>query len=449
MDTVHTVPLKAVLILMQRSTRTTRRRAAINRPLATVLAALLIGGGAAGHATATVQPVGSQLPDTFATGSVQLPGSYDPVGHDGGPTPQPFPVSEYNWYLSDLSSHPFGNYASLIDGFNDLRANHPDVMTSNLEQVVRINNNADDGQIAYAQEDADAAKEGVLRIYADALGEDLGQHFRQALKEHRLPKTQMLFGGATARAGGLASSTFIEKTLYNNDRPFVAEPQKIKKYNKPGHDYYSTSKSFPSGHTNQATWTTTLLSYMLPELAPQLLARGAEGGYSRIVLGVHYPLDVIGGRMTGTAAAADRLNDPRMRANLDAAANEIRDELEWRCGDTLENCVAKQASEGKAYRNSEEDATVRYTELMTYGFDQVYNDEAPMVVPKAAPAVLLGAFPNLSYEQRAEVLRQTAIPAGYPLDKQGAAGSWQRLNIAKAMTAKVDIAADGSVKVVN
>lgn len=430
-----------------------------SRAASAILAAALAGGIAASPVASTLavaepsgsslsssssKPSGSSLPESSSTGAVQLPGSYDPVAHDGAPEQKAFPSSEYNWYLSDISSHPFGNYVTLINGFKDLKANHPDVMKSNLDQVVDINNNATDARIAQAQEDAAASKEGVLRIFSDAFGEELGEHFRQALKEHRLPKTQMLFGGATARAGGLASSTFIEKTYYNNDRPFVAEPDKIKKYNKPGEDYYGTSKSFPSGHTNQATWTTTLLAYMLPEFAPELLARGAEGGYSRVVLGVHYPLDIIGGRMTGTAAAADRLNDPRMRANLDAAAKEIRDELEWRCGDTLENCVKKQSEEGKAYNP---DSVERYTELMNYGFNPVYDENAEMVVPQAAPVLLAGKYPNLSYDQRAEILRQTAGPAGYPLDKQGSQGSWQRLNIAKALAADVTVAEDGTVEV--
>ena len=71
-----------------------------------------------------------------------------------------------------------------------------------------------------------------------------------------------------------------------------------------------------------------------------------------------------------------------------------------------------------------------------------------MVVPQAAPALLLGKYPHLSHAQRAEVLRQTAGPAGYPLDKQGAEGSWQRLNLAKALAAKVNVVDDGSVEVV-
>ena len=84
---------------------------------------------------------------------------------------------------------------------------------------------------------------------------------------------------------------------------------------------------------------------------------------------------------------------------------------------------------------------------MTYGFKPVYNTNAPMIVPQAAPDLLLSRHPNLNYDQRASVIRQTAIPAGSPLDDQSARGSWQRVNLAAALAATVTVNADGSVSV--
>jgi len=348
-------------------------------------------------------------------------------------------------FISDISSHDYGVYVDVIDGFNDLRANHPDVMQQNLATTIRINNEAagNPAAISRAQMDAAADKAGLLTAFSDALGEELGGHFRDALRENRLPKTNYLFGnGYLARAGGLASSTFAEKTYYGYERPFVVAPDKINRYNLPGEDFYGDSKAFPSGHTNQATWSTTLLALAVPELGPQLVARGSEAGYNRMVMGVHYPLDVIGGRMTGTAAAADRWNDPKMRDAVRQAGQEIKAELEWRTGKPLAQAVA----EDSPYRSTDV-AVDEYTERMTNGFQQVYRNDAPMIVPQAAPDLLLSAHPELSYAQRASVLRQTAIQSGYPLDDQSPEGSWQRLNIAAAMAAYVRVNADGSVTV--
>ena len=96
------------------------------------------------------------------------------------------------------------------------------------------------------------------------------------------------------------------------------------------------------------------MSFMLPEVGPQLMLRGAEAGNHRVVLGVHYPLDVIGGRMTGQAAAADRLNDKRMRNALWQASMEVRKEIKWRTGKTVEELVAQDRAEGTDYRSTQD-----------------------------------------------------------------------------------------------
>lgn len=84
----------------------------------------------------------------------------------------------------------------------------------------------------------------------------------------------------------------------------------------------------------------TLLPLMLPEPGPQPQARGAEAGRHRVLPGVHHPLDVIAGRMTGTAAAAARRADPGFRPLIEAAAGELRAEREYRCGAALAECIA-------------------------------------------------------------------------------------------------------------
>ncbi len=387
-------------------------------------------------------------------GSLQVPaidGSQGSLGyptataHEGAPMPSPFPPDYLGGYISDVSSHPYGVYLDVISGFNDLRTNHPDVMKQNLDTAVRINNDAqgNDDLIARAQMDADAYNQDLLYSMSDALGPELQGALQDAIREHRLPKTEFLLGnGVLSRAGGVASSTFVEKEFFGYDRPFVQAPDRIVKYNKDGKNYYENSKAFPSGHTNQATWTSTLWAMMLPELAPQLLARGSEVGYDRIVMGVHSPLDVMGGRMTGIAAAADRWNDPKMRDAISQAAQELRAELEWRTGKPLE----ESAKQGGQYRTTAQ-AVSDYTDRMNYDFEQVGETNADMIVPQAAPDLLIPSHPDLNYQQRAELLRRTALPAGYPLDDQGAAGSWARLNLAAAMAADVSVEQDGSINI--
>ena len=362
------------------------------------------------------------------------------------PTPAPFPVTDIaRLYASDVSSYPGGVYLQPVETFTALRRDHPEVMARNLETAVAINQSAAGNPGLQRRALADA-HDDPLWTMSDAFGDRLGRDFRNALAADRLPKTTALFSDYLARAGGLANATLVEKYVFGYERPFIVAPERIRKYMRAGaseYDALGSNPSFPSGHTSLFFWRGTLFASMLPELAPQFLARASEGGYHRIVLGVHYPLDVIGGAIVGQAAAADRWNDPQFRRLLAASATEIRKELEWRCGAALSVCIARDTP----YATDAAAQTI-YAQRMTYGFGRVSSPTHPMVVPRQAVELIAGAYPRLTDEQRRQVLEQTASPAGYPLDDQRPGrASWQRLDLVRAYTADVTVGRDGRVTV--
>jgi len=73
------------------------------------------------------------------------------------------------------------------------------------------------------------------------------------------------------------------------------------------------SSSFPSGHTTMAFACATVLSTLVPRAAPGFVALAAAIGYSRLYLGVHWPLDVIGGAVLGVATGLLLLGATRRR----------------------------------------------------------------------------------------------------------------------------------------
>jgi undecaprenyl-diphosphatase len=74
------------------------------------------------------------------------------------------------------------------------------------------------------------------------------------------------------------------------------------------------SGSFPSGHTTTSFACATVLAAAVPRAAPLLYLLALAIGFSRIYVGVHWPLDVLGGIVLGTAIALLLLAADRRRS---------------------------------------------------------------------------------------------------------------------------------------
>ena len=61
--------------------------------------------------------------------------------------------------------------------------------------------------------------------------------------------------------------------------------------------------SFPSGHAATSFACATTLALAFPRLVVPLYVLAAAIAYSRVYVGVHYPLDVVGGAVLGIAVA--------------------------------------------------------------------------------------------------------------------------------------------------
>ena len=169
---------------------------------------------------------------------------------------------------------------------------------------------------------------------------------------------------------------------------------------------------------------------MIPERYDALVTRGARYGYSRIVLGVHYPLDVIGSRMVAERNVAHYLNDPHYRVLFNEARDQLRAALAKACGTSLAEC-AKSSVKDDPWRDPAMRDFSRFT--MTYDLPQQKGPQPRLQVPEGAEVLLEDALPHLSAAQRRTLMVNTALPAGYPLSGTTPEQQfWQRLNLSAA-----------------
>ena len=189
-----------------------------------------------------------------------------------------------------------------------------------------------------------------------------------------------------------------------------------------------TDGGFTSGHSAEATRNAVAMAYVLPERYQEIVGRGLELGESRILAGMHSPLDVISGRVQAQAVAA---------ANLIAAGATVRAAAASQAHATLvrlsgvtEAGFASYAVSGTVANDRFADYATNkanYLRRMTYGLPQSGAGTSPAVVPKGAEVLIESRLPYLDDAQRRVVLKTTAIGAGYPVldDPEG----WGRLNL--------------------
>jgi hypothetical protein len=247
---------------------------------------------------------------------------------------------------------------------------------------------------------------------------------------------------------------------YGNPRPFETEPDVI---SFTGKDYFdvpssslgylwggtqplANSPSFPSGHTTYGYTEALLLAFMVPQRYPQMIARAAEYGNDRIVIGAHYAMDVIGGRTLALYDLAHLFAAPAASGPncggvtvidfsrvVDAARADVVKELEKRCGANIAVCAQRDAS-----RFADPAQTLAFYEsTQTYDLSTVYRSTAGNTedVDKLAPEagyLLTTAFPYLTVKRANEILTATEGPGGGFLDNGSAFGVYSRLDLYRA-----------------
>ncbi|SCW92467.1 outer membrane autotransporter barrel domain-containing protein [Ancylobacter rudongensis] len=197
---------------------------------------------------------------------------------------------------------------------------------------------------------------------------------------------------------------------------------------------YVSSPAFPSGHSTAGNTLAILTGILAPEYYKDFLMAGIEFGVSRNVFGVHYPLDVIGGRLIATYNLAMWLNGTDYGvgpADVDAASASLQAYIgsgggspyEAACRNNIVGCIRAGAIPSSEQFREARDL---YTYYMTYGLPDFSDTGEAPVVPEGAEVLIATRFPYLSDAQRREVLATTEIASGSALDN---GSGWARLNL--------------------
>ncbi|MCJ2050615.1 autotransporter domain-containing protein [Methylobacterium sp. J-070] len=190
--------------------------------------------------------------------------------------------------------------------------------------------------------------------------------------------------------------------VYGSSRPIQVAPGRFNAFDPTALTGIATNPSFPSGHTTYAFTDGILLAMLVPQQYQSMMARAADYANNRIVLGVHYPLDIIGSRALATYDLAQAFTNPayinnaavtgtaiNLPAQFVRAQAELQGYLAAECGNTVAACAGSAANAANnPYVPSTANQTA-YQQRLTYGlptltFAQAPREQAPAGGPDAS-----------------------------------------------------------------
>ena len=171
--------------------------------------------------------------------------------------------------------------------------------------------------IRYTPRGQQAAHEAEYSV--EMMYEVFGQAMQLTLSHGESPAICNLIDQVLEKASETADRL---KPLRFRKRPFVqlGEPSFVA-----GDEEKERGKSsFPSGHTNLGWTTALILAEVAPDFQNEILFRGYQYGYNRLIVGYHWATDIEATRILSSGLVARLHADPAIQKLIDLAREEYK-----------------------------------------------------------------------------------------------------------------------------
>lgn len=130
----------------------------------------------------------------------------------------------------------------------------------------------------------------------------------------KLPKTEALMKNVRS---DIADVINTPKDHWKRQRPYQVDPALW--LGKP-----EKSFSYPSGHSTRGMTYALVLAEIFPDKKDAILEIGRNIGWDRVLIGKHFPTDVIAGRVLAKAILHELMASPVFQRDLAAAKAEVQ-----------------------------------------------------------------------------------------------------------------------------
>lgn len=176
---------------------------------------------------------------------------------------------------------------------------------SDVKEIIKIQKNVDVAEIDQALEERELVSEHVALV-------------DPTLTRQQHPQLYKLLDRVSETSREVNRSA---KNYWNTKRPYLMD-KNIKALITP-HD----NPAYPSGHTSGSYVLAHVLGLLIPEKRAQFQERAAKIAWHRVMIGMHYPKDVDGGRQLALLVVGALMENPDFRKDFEKAKKELSNKV--------------------------------------------------------------------------------------------------------------------------